>query len=207
MSKADECDKDVALVLGLDQGVVAERARGLSTRTQAKALACVVVLAGVLAIGQRPAGDFADRLSVVAPRDAAQVENRADMLLAAPGDSVLRDNRTDAHKELTVANQDDLRGKPEKRTHRSEIGLKRSVLSSRLISIRSRALARKLNMDPGVSVLQLPSHYEAARDYRLNDVRSQKAQMASGLLGEKSERTLQSERLEAIDAIRLLRQR
>ena len=111
MSKADECDKDVALVLGLDQGVVAERAQGLSTRTQAKALVCVVVLAGVLAIGLRPAGDPADRLSVVPPRDAAQVENRADMLLAAPGDSVARDIPTDPHKELTVANQDDLREK------------------------------------------------------------------------------------------------
>ena len=97
--------------------------------------------------------------------------------------------------------------KPEKRVHRSATGLKRGVLSSRLISIHSRALARKLNMEPGISVLQLPSRYEAARDYRLNDVKAQKAQMASGSLGEKSERSLQSERLEAIDAIRLLRQR
>ena len=207
MVKADECDKDVALVLGLNQAVVAEQARGTSLRTNARALAWVAVLGGVLFIGTRPAGNPADRLPMALLHDAPLVQDRADMLLTAPDQSPKLPASSDPHQDLMVVKRDGSGVKLEKRLWRSAAGHKRRIFTYQLMSARSQALARRLNLAPSTSVLQLSSRYNAAGDLRSRDIRSPTSRFASGPVGEKNERTLQSERLEAIDAIRLLRQR
>ena len=207
MIKSDDCDDDVAAILGLEQGATGNGAFGRPVRWRRSIWICAALAAGLTAVRQSTAVDHSAERSAQIARDLAPARGRlrAEMLLAEPRSESEAIDASATHDALTVANQDQPVKIDANGSKREGRGLRSSELRRSVTLRRSQILARSLNLHP-TTVLRLATHERTGQHTFLSDsvIEVPNDELSGGKNGAK---VVQAERLEAIDAIRILRQR
>ena len=209
MIEFDDCDEDVAAILGLQQGATAGRTLRRPVRSRRWIWLCAALAAGLMvAVQQPPAVDHLSERSAPIAHDLAPARNqlRADMLLASPENKRKVIDHSANHDALTILNEGRLHEIAQGGSRRGGSGLGSSRLTSLVTLRRSQVLARILNIHP-TTVLRLAAHERPGRHTFSDDITAKAPDDGSSRVREKKANVVQAERLEAIDAIRILRQR
>ena len=209
MIKVDDCDKDVAAILGLEKGETAGQASGRSVRSKRWIWVCAALAAGLsVAIRQSPAvGRYAQRSAPIAHGlSLGRTQLHADMLLASPEDErkVIGDDAT--HNTSIISTQNIPSEISNNGYERGGRGVRKSKRARSATLRRSQVLARSLNLH-STTVLRLAAHERPDQHTYQSYTAAKSPNDGSSRAGHNEAKVVQAERLEAIDAIRILRQR